>query len=406
MVSRGRPVAWLPDGSVVVADADTAVRFGPDGTIVRTYTPEGSASGGSVTAVAAAPDGRTLVLAGHPPRTRPGPNGGWVAVYDAATGKRLRGWETPTRFASAAFAPDGEAVVLTGLISPPRQPGPPAVGESTAAAVVLFDAVRGEGSFPFPDPTGATEVRYTWTLAVAPTGYQVAVAEQDNTLTVYELASGAVRRRLRGHRNQVQQLAFTPDGLRLVSVSQDGTGLVWDVGLPKPAAPVAPTDADRRARWAALGSDDGAAAHRAMGELAADPAAAVAVVRANLKPTPAPADAEIDKLIAGLDAEAFADREAAARDLDRLGRLAAPRVKDRLPRVESAEARKRLGEFLARHDRRDRLSGSRLQERRAVELLEALATPGASAALRSLADGGDAPLARDAAAALTRLGAR
>jgi hypothetical protein len=45
-------------------------------------------------------------------------------------------------------------------------------------------------------------------------------------------------------------------------------------------------------------------------------------------------------------------------------------------RVESAEVCRRLGEFLTRHDRRDALTGTRHWKWRAVELLEAVATPG------------------------------
>jgi len=111
----------------------------------------------------------------------------------------------------------------------------------------------------------------------------------------------------------------------------------------------------------------------------------------------------VDALVAGLDAAGFAEREAAVRSLDDLGELAVPRVKARLPGVSSPEARQRLEGFLKRHDRRDRLTGYRLRERRAVELLEVVGTPSARAALADLAGGGATPLARDAAAAVSRL---
>src|SRR5262249_2181817 len=154
-------------------------------------------------------------------------------VFDVQTGKPGPVWECATQFDQAAFTPDGAAVVLTG--SAPRT--------DLAAAVALFDVTLGDGTTPFELPAGAAEYRGTGALAIAPTGYQVAVAEWDHTITVYEMASGVIRRRLRGHRNAVEHLAFTPDGLRLVSVSHDLTGLVWNTGLPMPPAPVVRSEA-------------------------------------------------------------------------------------------------------------------------------------------------------------------
>src|SRR5204863_5324677 len=117
--------------------------------------------------------------------------------------------------------------------------------------------------------------RWVRSVAVSPTGAQVAAVEWDNALTVYETATGAIRRRPVGHRGTVEQVTFTPDGSRLVSVSFDGTGLVWEMSPPRPADAVAQSDADRLKRWPTLLGADAEAAHRAMGELAADPAGTV-----------------------------------------------------------------------------------------------------------------------------------
>jgi hypothetical protein len=221
---------------------------------------------------------------------------------------------------------------------------------------------------------------------------------------VYETATGGIRRRLAGHRGPVPQVQFTPDGTRLISVSDDGTGLVWDVSPPRPATALALSDADRLKRWTALLALDAEAAHRAMGELTADPAG-VAFLKAHLKHTPAPTDADLDRLVAKLGATAFADREAAARDLDALGGLAVGPVRARLAAVTSAEARQRLDDFLKRHNRPGRLTGPRLRELRAVELLETIGTPEARAVLAEVS-ARDTPLAKAAAAAATRLAGR
>lgn len=341
-VYGGRPAAWLPDGSVLLVDADCAVRFGPDGKEIRTYTSKEIAEGSEAYAVAVSADGKRVALAGWGPRGGD-PRLGWVAVFEADTGRLIRVGQRRHDINGVAFTPDGTVVVAAGIY-PPHPLAEPTPEMSTAAAVALFDPGSGTFHYPFADTTDGKQSRGATNLTMSPAGYQFAVTERDASITVYERASGAVRHRLRGHRNTIYQLAFTPDGSRLASVSWDGTGLVWDVGPPRPTAPPAATDADRLKRWEALLSADAAAAHLAMGELAADPAGTVVLVKANLKPAPAATE-------------------------------------------------------------RDRLTGPRLRERRAVEVLESLATADARAVLDEFARG-DTALARDAAAAAARLRTR
>ena len=94
----------------------------------------------------------------------------------------------------------------------------------------------------YPEPVG----RYARidAVAIALNGHQLAVLEFDDSsimdsITVYELASGLIRNQFHGHRNLINDMAFTPDGSKLISVSVDLTGLVWDVAPFKPLGPVA-----------------------------------------------------------------------------------------------------------------------------------------------------------------------
>ena len=48
-------------------------------------------------------------------------------------------------------------------------------------------------------------------------------------MQIWDLAAGRELRRLEGHRSAVNAVAFTPDGRSIVSGSEDGTALVWDV---------------------------------------------------------------------------------------------------------------------------------------------------------------------------------
>jgi RNA polymerase sigma factor (sigma-70 family) len=398
------PFAWLSDGSLIVAQRpDRAVHVDRDGRELRSFT---AGEGRQVKAVAVAPDGKWLVLAGEgAPTGGFRSSRGWVGLFDAQSAATKGIWEFPNQFSSAAFTPDGETIVLSGTVGPPPRPvNQPPIAVAPATAVVLFDPIQGKVFTPFAAPNPQARDRFAASIAMAPTGYQFAVAEvfeSDYAITVYETASGAIRRQLRGHRNLVSQLAFTPDGQRLVSASRDGTGLVWDVAPPRPEAAISETD--RRRCWDALAAADDAAAYRAVGELAADPIGIVAFIKANLKPTRAPSDAEIDRLIERLDAAGFAERDAASKELHRFGTLAIARVRDRLRQIASLEVRRRLEAFLQVHEWRGRLTALRLRERRAIELLETIGTPAALAVLNAVAEPGNTPLARDAAAAAKRL---
>jgi WD40 repeat protein len=409
---RYRPLAWLADGSLIVSDgAGKATRFDRDGRELQTF----KAGGREVNALAVSPDEQTLILAGATSKPARGttPPGGWLGVFDLQSGKLEELSEYANPFVNAAYTADGEAVVLTASVSVRSQAAdqPPSDLDLTAA-VVLFDPARGKIYTPFAAPFTSGERqdhgRSTTALALAPTGHQFAVAERagsEYVITLYETASGGIRRQLRGHRNLIEQLVFTRDGGKLVSVSRDLTGLVWDVAPPRPLAPIALSEADRRLRWDALTSPTGETAYREMGGLTGDPAGTVAFLKANLKPALAPSDRAVDTLIERLDASTFADREAAFRELNTLGRAAVPRVRDRLRRV-TLEVRQRLEKFLREHDRGGRLTGVRLRERRAVELLELIGSADAEGVLDGLTESGNTPLAHDAAAARNRLRAR
>jgi WD40 repeat protein len=66
-------------------------------------------------------------------------------------------------------------------------------------------------------------------------GRWIATAGADSTVRVWDShAGGRPIRTFRGHTGLVTSLAFTPDGQRLVSGSRDHTVKVWDVSqLPE-----------------------------------------------------------------------------------------------------------------------------------------------------------------------------
>ncbi len=67
-------------------------------------------------------------------------------------------------------------------------------------------------------------------VAISPDGRLVAAGSLDNTVRIWDVATGQLIERLRGHKDSVYSVAFTPDGDGIVSGSLDKTLKYWDVG--------------------------------------------------------------------------------------------------------------------------------------------------------------------------------
>ena len=66
-------------------------------------------------------------------------------------------------------------------------------------------------------------------VAISPNGQYVAAGSTDADVRMWDVSTGQLVERLRGHRSDVWSVAFTPDGKGLVSGSLDKTLKFWDL---------------------------------------------------------------------------------------------------------------------------------------------------------------------------------
>jgi WD40 repeat protein len=282
--------------------------------------------------LALSPDGALLATLGFDGKS----NVSYLNLWDVETGRENRFFRKDGFFDAVTFAPDGRSLAL-GCIQ-----------------------VAGDRKRP----------------------------QREFLLQLWEVATGQMRREWNGHQGSLGALAFFPDGRRLLSGSSDGTALVWDVLKRNDSS--RPLSADRmHALWTDLADRDAAKAFDAIASLIAAPEQAIALLKSKLRPAPAERQS-FERWITDLDADAFAIREKAMKELRQLDDRAEYSLRRALKNNPSVEARKRIEELLAEMKPwADSLE--RLREVRAVEVLESLGTPEARRLLRTLSEGAAHP---------------
>ncbi len=238
-------------------DGRTLVSAGHDGTVLFRESATGKeieryqAQPKTVRAAALASDGKTLALAstnqtchlwdattgrglhslafrrsldGGPRCLAFSPDGRWLAgasnghyrpdiwIWDTATGKLIREWRSETWAMALAFSPDGKTLAVA----------------DERNSIRLWDPATGTERVLAPGHTGRINA-----VAFSQDGRQIATTGHREATRVWDAASGKLRRQWDSDEEYIVSMAFAPDGKSLLIPTERDRYTLWDIANGK-----------------------------------------------------------------------------------------------------------------------------------------------------------------------------
>jgi hypothetical protein len=234
---------------------------------------------------------------------------------------------------------------------------------------------------------------------------QYASGPPDNVIRVWDLVTGEQETTLEGHVGPVRCVAFSPDGKKLVSGSDDTTVLVWDVReFQTPLEATKPSPEGLTRLWGLLkGWDKETDPYKAAWSLAGAGDTAVAFLAERLSQVSSADPDRVKRWLAEINDDKFEVRSAATAELLKRGEVVEGALREALGKKPSLDAERILKDLLHQVTTAH-LSVEGLRQSRAVLVLELIGTSAARDLLRKLGGGAEeARLTRDAKFALQRL---
>ncbi len=196
-------LAWSPGGQYIATGSiDSTVQIWNPSNGARVYTYRGQSD--AIFDLAWSPDGTRIASAS---------NDGTVRIWDALTGRNIVTYSGPSSIRggtaasnAVAWSPDGLSLAIGGL-------GPAVLIDTTTAKIIGY----------YGPNSGQAHA-----VAFSPNGKYLAIGRDNTTVEVWDVAAKSNVYTYNGHTGDVFTLAWSPDGKRIASGGADATVQVWD----------------------------------------------------------------------------------------------------------------------------------------------------------------------------------